>query len=384
MKKRIYLDNAATTPMAPEVAEVMCDVMKNCFGNPSSIHAHGREARACIERSRRTIASLLGTVPANIFFTSGGTEADNMALRRVVTDMQIRHIVTSPVEHHAVTHTAEALEKEGLATVHWLRPDACGRHDLNALENLLQNIPDKAMVSLMHANNEIGTMIDLQAVGNICRKYNAIFHSDTVQTMGHFRFNLSELPVDLITCAGHKFHGPKGSGFLYINNERVSIQPLITGGAQERNMRAGTENVYGIAGLAKAMELAYSKLEEHMQHIRLLRNTLKTGLLELYPDLHINGVDDPEPYLYTVLNVCFPPSNDREMFLMKLDIHGISASGGSACSSGSQKGSHVLEGIQAPADRACVRFSFSRYNTMDEVLSVLAALQNMKKLHSTA
>lgn len=376
--KRIYLDNAATTPIAPEVVQVMQDVLGHCYGNPSSIHAHGREAKACIEKARRSVAQWLGTVPAHIFFTSGGTEADNMAIRQVVKDMGIRRVITSPIEHHAVTHTVEELARSGEITLEWLHPDEAGRHSLETLEALLKDQP-RTLVSLMHANNEIGSMIDLTAIGLLCRKYDALFHSDTVQTMGHFRFNLSELPVDLITCAAHKFHGPKGVGFLYMNLDRVKLHPFITGGAQERNMRAGTENVYGIAGLAKAMDLAYEDLEGHMAHIQQLRNTLKNGLLALYPNLHINGTDDPEPYLYTILNVCFPPAPDREMFLMKLDIHGISASGGSACSSGSQKGSHVLEGVKAPADRPCVRFSFSRYNTMEEVEEVIRVLAKRKE-----
>jgi len=375
--RRIYLDNAATTPMAPEVAEEISSLMLSCFGNPSSIHGHGREAKAVLEKARRKVAELTGTQPSRIFFTSGGTEADNMAIRQTIGCMGIRHIISSPIEHHAVTHTIEEIVAEGKATVHWLKPNRWGQHDLVELEAQLQQHPG-SLVSLMHANNEIGTAIDLEAVGQLCRKYGAIFHSDTVQTIGHFDLQFERLPVDLATCSAHKFHGPKGIGFLYVNLDRVKITPLITGGAQERNLRAGTENLFGISALAKALELATQGMEEHRNHIVALKNRMAEGLRTLFPDCEFNGSMGPND-LFTVLNVSLPPTPDTEMFLMKLDIHGISASGGSACSSGSQKGSHVLSNIGAPEGRPAIRFSFSRYNSMDDVEYTLHVLQKIWK-----
>jgi len=375
--KKIYLDNAATTPMASEVASEITQLMQSCYGNPSSIHGHGREAKAILEKARRRVAELIGTQPARIFFTSGGTEADNMAIRQTIAQMGIKHVISSPIEHHAVTHTIEELVAEGKVRATWLKPDRLGRHRLVELENALQKHPG-CLVSLMHANNEIGTCIDLQAVGQLCRKYGAVFHSDTVQTMGHFELNFDALPVDLAACSAHKFHGPKGIGFLYVNLDRVKISPLITGGAQERNLRAGTENLYGIAALAKALELATDGMQKHRQHIYSLKMKMAQGLKRLFPDCEFNGSME-EDDLFTVLNVSLPPTPDAEMFLMKLDIHGISASGGSACSSGSQKGSHVLLNIGAPDGRPAVRFSFSRFNQTEDVDYALEVLQKIWK-----
>lgn len=375
--KKIYLDNAATTPVAAEVAQEIAELMQSCFGNPSSIHGHGREAKAILEKARRKVAELTGTQPSRIFFTSGGTEADNMAIRQTIAQMGISHVISSPIEHHAVTHTIEELATEGKVSATWLKPDRLGRHSLEDLETALQKNPG-CLVSLMHANNEIGTTIDLQAVGQLCRKYGALFHSDTVQTMGHFELNFDALPVDLATCSAHKFHGPKGIGFLYVNLDRVKISALITGGAQERNLRAGTENLYGIAALAKALELATDGMHEHRQHIYALKMKMAQGLKRLFPDCEFNGSME-ESDLFTVLNVSLPPTPDAEMFLMKLDIHGISASGGSACSSGSQKGSHVLSNIGAPEGRPAIRFSFSRYNQIEDVDYALEVLQKIWK-----
>lgn len=362
--KKIYFDNAATTPIDPLVADEMTRIIRDVFGNPSSIHSHGREARSVIEQSRKKIAGLLHASPAEIFFTSGGTEADNMAVRCSVEDLGIQHIISSKIEHHAITHTLEELEKKGKAKISWVKLDNQGHVDLDDLKKLLAE-NGRSLVSLMHANNEVGTMTDLKAVGDICKEYNALFHSDTVQTMAHFSFNLKDLYIHFITGSAHKFHGPKGIGFLYVNSD-VRIHPLITGGAQERNMRAGTENIYGIAGLAKAMELAYQDLEKHQQEVRSIKNYMKAEIEKNIPGVSFNG-DTSDNSLYTVLNVCFPATPDAEMFLMKLDIMGVSASGGSACSSGSNVGSHVLGELGVPADRPNVRFSFSRYSTKDEV-----------------
>lgn len=362
---RVYFDNAATTPVDKEVLKEMYQVMETQYGNPSSIHAHGREVRTVIERARKTVAGLLHTSPSEIFFTSGGTEADNMAIRCGIIDYGIKHAITSRIEHHAVVHTLEALEKSGLIKLSFLDVDAKGNVDLDQLESLLET-NERSFVSLMHANNEIGTLTDIEKVGEICEKYNALYHCDTVQTLGHYPHDLSKLKVHFMVCAAHKLHGPKGAGFLYINHQ-VKIKPMIFGGAQERNMRGGTENVYGIVGLAKAMEMAYSEMEKHQAYIQGLKSYMMEQLLENIPGVGFNGETDPEKSLYTVLSVSFPEMDMAEMLLFSLDIAGISASGGSACSSGTDIGSHVLNGIKANPRRPAVRFSFSKLNTREEV-----------------
>ena len=363
---RVYLDNAATTPIAPEVIEVMIPILKNEFGNPSSSHFYGRQAKASIETSRRKIAKLLNCQPSEIIFTSGGTEADNMALYSSVHQMGVKHIITSVIEHHAIGHTAEAIEKEGLARVSYVKLDSKGNIDLVDLERLLQT-EEKTLVSLMHANNEISTLLPLQKVSQLCRKYDAFFHSDTVQTMGHYSFDLQELDIDFITGAGHKFHGPKGIGFLYIN-KKVKAEALIHGGAQERGLRGGTENIYGIVGIAKALELAYEDVEGHQEHVQGLKSYMIEQLNSIFDnDIYIHGESEPSKSLYTVLNVCFPKTEKTGMLLFTLDLKGVACSGGSACSSGAVKGSHVLEGINADPNRPNVRFSFSRYTTKEEI-----------------
>jgi cysteine desulfurase len=361
---KVYFDNAATTPIIPEVVEAMLPVLQNQFGNPSSIHSFGRETRSAIEKARKTVAQLLNATPAEIFFTSGGTEADNMALRCCVHDLGIKHVITSPLEHHAVLHTAEDMEHRGEIKLSLVKVDDQGHVDINHLEELLKN-NERSFVSLMHANNEIGTLLPLKEVSELCRKYNALFHSDTVQTMGHFKHDLNEINIDFITGAAHKFHGPKGVGFLYINKE-VKIKPLITGGAQERNMRGGTENVYGIVGLAKALEVAYQHMDDDIKNLTALKKYMADKLQDEIPGVTFNG-DISENSLYTVLNVSFPPTDNAEMLLFNLDIAGIACSAGSACTSGSNVGSHVLRGINAIQDRPAIRFSFSRFNTREEV-----------------
>ncbi len=362
---RVYLDNAATTPIAPEVVEVMLPVLTNDFGNPSSTHFYGRQTKALIETSRRTISKLLNCQPSEIIFTSGGTEADNMALYSSVHQMGVKHIITSTIEHHAVGHTAEMIANAGEATVSYVKINDKGEVDLVDLEKLLQT-GEKTLVSLMHANNEISTLLPMTEVSLLCRKYNALFHSDTVQTMGHYTFDLKELDIDFITCAAHKFHGPKGIGFLYVNKS-IKVEPLIHGGAQERGLRGGTENVYGIVGLAKAMELAYEDVLGHQEHVQSLKTYLLENLKEAFPTVHFHGETDPEKSLYTVLNVSFPPTPKAGILLFTLDLKGVAVSGGSACSSGAIKGSHVLEGINADPTRPNVRFSFSRYTTIKEI-----------------
>lgn len=361
--KKVYFDNAATTPIAPEVAEAMIPVLTNQFGNPSSTHSFGREVRGLVETSRRKIAQLVGTTAGEIIFTSGGTEADNMAIRCCIEDLGVTHIITSAIEHHAVLHTVEEICKNKV-TFSFVNIDAKGKVDLNHLEELLQK-KQKTLVSLMHANNEIGTLLPLEEVGNLCKKYGAYFHSDTVQTMAHYALNLSETPVDFVTCSAHKFHGPKGVGFLYVN-KNINIKPFIHGGSQERNRRGGTENVYGIVGMAKALELALHEVEEHQNYVQGLKNYMMAQLELQIPGVHFHG-DAKGQSLYTVLSVCLPKHPKSAMLLFHLDLFGIAVSGGSACSSGSNVGSHVLAGIGADMERPTVRFSFSRYNTKEEV-----------------
>lgn len=369
----IYLDNAATTQLDPEVLDVMLPLMTEQFGNPSSIHSHGRKVRTAIEKARKTVASLLNTSPAEIFFTSGGTEADNTAIRSSIETYELTHAITSPLEHHAVLHTLEHLSQQGTVRLSLVDIDEKGHIDLVHLEELLRINP-RSLVSLMDGNNEIGNVLNLSQVGELCRTYNAIFHSDTVQTMGHFRHDLQQLPVDFIVGAGHKFHGPKGVGFLYVNAERVKIHPFMYGGAQERNMRGGTENVYGIVGLAKALEIAYRDMDAHRQHITTLKRRMIDQLREKMPEragdpVQFNGDSaDVDNSLYTVLNVSLPASELNDMLLFNLDIARISASGGSACSSGSNVGSHVLAALPGlDQNRGYVRFSFGKYNTTEEI-----------------
>lgn len=372
---RVYFDNAATTPLDPEVLKEMYKVMEGQFGNPSSIHAHGREARTLIERARKTIANLLHTSPAEIFFTSGGTEADNTAIKCGIVDHGLKHAITSRLEHHAVLHTLEAMEKTGIIKLSYVDTDHKGNIDYAHLEKLLQD-NERSFVSLMHANNEIGTLTDIERVGELCEQYNALFHSDTVQTMGHFTHDLSKLKVHFLVCSAHKLHGPKGVGFLHINH-RIKIKPMIHGGSQERNMRGGTENVYGIAGLAKSLELAYAEMEEHRAHVQGIKTYMIEQLKAEIPGISFNGEIDPDKSLYTVLNVSFPEMEMADMLLFNLDIAGISASGGSACSSGTDIGSHVLGAIGANPSRASVRFSFSKYSTKDEVDYTVAKLKDV-------
>ena len=372
---KVYLDNAATTQIDQEVLQTMFSVMENHYGNPSSIHAHGREVRTLVEKARKSVATILKTAPANIFFTSGGTEADNMAIRCAVEDFGIKHAITSRIEHHAVGHTLVHLEQQGKIKLSYVDVDAKGNIDYDQLADLLKN-NERSLVSLMHANNELGTLTDIEKVGEICEQYDAIFHSDTVQTMGHYQHDLSKLKAHFVVCAAHKLHGPKGVGFLFVNPS-IKIKPMIFGGAQERNMRGGTENVYGIVGLSKALELAYADMEVHQNHIQELKDYMKQKLQKAIPEIGFNGETDADKSLYTVLNVCFPKMDMADMLLFNLDINGISASGGSACSSGSNIGSHVLTAIGADPERPSVRFSFSKFNTKEEIDFVVAKVKEV-------
>ncbi len=371
---KVYFDNAATTPMDPEVLEAMIPFMRDHFGNPSSVHGFGRQTRAAIESSRKTVAKFLNVSPSEIFFTSGGTEANNMAIQCSVRDLGVKRCISSPLEHHAVLHTLEKMQEEGKIRLDLVNLDKDGNVDLKHLEILLKE-DVKTLVSLMHANNEIGNLLPLDRVSELCSKSAAYFHTDTVQTMGHYAFDLKKTKVHFLNCAAHKFHGPKGVGFIYINSE-VKINPLIHGGAQERNMRGGTENLYGIIGLAKAMEVAYRDLKEHMEHIQGLKNYMISALEKNIPGIEYNGTSRGDS-LYTVLSVMLPNTPNAEMLLFNLDIAGIAASGGSACSSGSNVGSHVLKAIGSDMNRPSVRFSFSKFNTKEEVEYVVEKLALM-------
>ena len=373
--QRIYFDNAATTPLAPEVLEAMMPYLTEKFGNPSSIYSYGRETRLAIEQARKSVAKNLGAKPAEIFFTSGGTESSNTVLNAAITDLGCKHIISSPIEHHATLHTVTHLAKLHNLKLSFVQILPNGHIDMDHLAALLAATTEKTIVTIMHANNEIGTMIDIAAVGQLCKQYGAYFHSDTVQTVGHFPFELSQLPVDFITGAGHKFHGPKGVGILYIN-ENVKISPLVHGGSQERNMRAGTENLYGIVGFAKALELATEKYEEERTYIQSLKQHLHDQLIAKIPSVSFNG----DPFgrsLYNLLSVNFPKNEKTEMILFNLDMHHVCASGGSACSSGAQQGSHVINALNKGSEIVTVRFSFSKQNTKAEIDQVVTALLTM-------
>lgn len=371
---KAYLDNAATTPLDREVIEAMLPVMQEHFGNPSSIHSWGRQTRSAIEQARKSIARSLNASPSEIFFTSGGTEADNMAIRCSIEGLGLHHAITSPVEHHAVLHTLEALAEKGVIKLSLVQLLSNGHIDLNHLEELLSK-NERSFVSLMHANNEIGNLLDIDRVAAICKTYNAVLHSDTVQTIGHYSIDLKNLPIHFVNAAAHKFHGPKGVGFIYINSE-INISPLIYGGAQERNMRGGTENVYGIIGLAKALEISLRDLKEHQQHIQGIKTYMINQLEQHLPGVLFNG-DAKGNSLYTVLNVCLPPTDNAEMLVFNLDINGIAASAGSACSSGSNVGSHVLHAIGTDMSRPSARFSFSKLTTKAEIDYTVSKLREM-------
>jgi cysteine desulfurase len=380
-KMKAYLDNAATTRLDPEVLEVMLPLMTEQFGNPSSIHSYGRAVRSAIERARKNIAAILNAAPAEIFFTSGGTEADNTAIRSSIETLGLKHAITSRIEHHAVLHTLEYLQKTGQIKLSFVNLNDKGEVDLTHLETLLTS-NSRSLVSLMHGNNEIGNLLDLQTAGDICEKYNAVFHSDTVQTMGHYRHDLQQLKANFIVGAAHKFNGPKGIGFLYVR-PGIKIAPFVHGGAQERNMRGGTENIYGIVGLAKALEIAYRDMDEHRSHIEGLKTRMIERLKGSIEGITFNGNSDQlDKSLYTVLSVSLPPSDISDMLLFNMDIAGIAVSGGSACSSGTEIGSHVLTELKIDENRANVRFSFGKYNTEEEIDYAVDTLSELYKKES--
>jgi cysteine desulfurase len=376
---RVYLDNAATTPIDPQVIAAMTEALTNLYGNPSSIHADGRNARAAVEEARKRVAKRINASIGEVFFTSGGTESINMILRNAVRDLGVRRIVTSKLEHHAVLHTIDSLVKNGFCTVEYVDFDEKGTINLENLTLILRGLSEKTLVTLMHSNNEIGTMIDLDKVADLCKKHGALFHSDTVQTLGFYPIDVQQTKVDFLNGSAHKFHGPKGVGFVYINGDNA-LKPLIDGGAQERNMRGGTENIAGIVGLATALDIAYADAETKRAHVEECRNYLKDRLLETFEGIEFVG--DTEGGHFKILNVSFPESPKSELLLFNLDISGISASGGSACSSGAEGGSHVLDALELDPSRKCIRFSFSHKNTLEDVDFVIEKLKRMTPLRA--
>jgi cysteine desulfurase len=375
MNQLIYLDNAATTALDPQVVEAMLPYMYEHFGNPSSTYSVGRTARLAVETARRKVAQLLGVKPATVFFTSGGTESNNTAIAASLRDLGCTYIITSPIEHHAVLHTVEHYCQQLQLPHSLVALTSEGTVDYVHLEELLQvqvAQGHKCLVSLMHANNETGTLLEMERVGRLCKQYGAIFHSDCVQTVGHYPLNIADSGVHFISGAGHKFHGPKGVGLLYVR-EDCSIQPLIYGGGQERSVRAGTENVYGIVGFARALELAMEHYEEESSYIGGLKKYLKQQLLNTIPGVRFNT---PEDSLYTVLSACLPKAAASDTLLPELDMAGICVSGGSACSSG-ESGSHVMRALHKDHDCATIRFSFSKYNTVEELDRTVAVLQSL-------
>jgi cysteine desulfurase len=362
---RIYFDNAATTPLDPQVLQAMMPYFTEHYGNASSIYSYGRENRMAIESARKLVASSLNIKPGELIFTSGGTESSNMAITCSVRDLGCKHIITSPIEHHATLHTVEFLKSLGLVDVSYVKLTQDGHVDLIDLEQLLERNNAKTLVTLMHANNELGNITDIVYVGELCERFGAIFHTDTVQTLAHYHLDLQKVKVHFISGSAHKFHGPKGTGILYTNHT-VQIKPFIHGGGQERAMRAGTENVAGIVGFAKAFELSMLHHDEDMVFIRSLKQYMKEKLSSAFEDIIFHG-DTGEKSLYTVLNAGFPMNERTEMLSINLDVAGICVSGGSACSSGAQGVSHVIKGAYPHSHRVPIRFSFSKHNTFEEI-----------------
>lgn len=378
---KVYLDNAATTPLAKEALDEMLPFLTDNFGNPSSIHSYGRKSRAAIEKARKIVAGAINASTSEVFFTSCGTESNNMVIKQAVKNLGVRRIISSPIEHHCVLHSVEMEEREGVQ-VDMVSIGRCGEVDYSNLEQLLSNGKEKTLVTLMHSNNEIGTLLDLERVSALCRQYGAYFHTDTVQTIGYFPMDVQKLSVDFISGSGHKFYGPKGIGFVYINGG-VKVQPFIDGGSQERNMRGGTENLYGIVGLGKALEMAIANMDARREHVTALKVYMKSRLDSELDDVAYNGYTDERSH-YKVLNVSLPHNTKTDLILFNLDIAGICASGGSACTSGSEVGSHVLAGIHAAQDRKSVRFSFSMHNTKEEIDYVVEELKKMVNVKEPA
>ena len=374
---KVYFDNAATTPIRNEVIELMTQSMSTTFGNPSSTHGFGRTAKSMIETARKSVAKHLNCEPQEIIFTSGGTESDNMILRCAVKDLGVRTIISSSVEHHAVLHALDDLEKEGLS-IHYVDLDDKGSPRLDHLESLLKSDDTLKLVSLMHINNEIGNILDLDRVGALCKANGAYFHTDAVQGVGHFTFDLKSQPIDFLAAAAHKFHGPKGVGFAYIRKKTV-LDPFIVGGPQERGLRAGTESVHNIIGLQKAIEMAYDNLEEERAYILGLKKYFISQLKGLFPTAHFNGLSgNLEESTYTLVSVAIPLEDSKSQLLdFHMDLKGIACSKGSACQAGAASGSHVLSNLKrskAIEKHPSLRFSFSSFNNTEEVDYVIQSL----------
>ena len=375
----IYLDNAATTPIRNEVIDSMTEVMKNNFGNASSSHSFGRSSKVLIEKSRKTIAKYLNVSASEIVFTSGGTEADNLVLRSAIRDLGVKHVITSKIEHHAVLHTLDQLIIEYGVSISYVNLDSHGMIDYSHLEVLLQS-EDKTLVSLMHINNEIGNLLDIKYVANLCKANDALFHSDTVQSVGHYYLNLQEVPIDFLAASAHKFHGPKGVGFAFIR-KGSGLKPLIFGGEQERGYRAGTESVHNIYGIESALKIAYDNLDKERHFISELKQYFINELKKEIPKIQFNGCSgDMEMSTYTLVNICLPVTEEKSaMLLFQLDLKGIACSKGSACQSGSSQRSHVLSEILSEEDlkKPSVRLSFSIYNTKEEIDYVIKTIKNL-------
>ncbi|MCA0131663.1 cysteine desulfurase family protein [Winogradskyella alexanderae] len=379
--KSVYLDNAATTAVRPEVIERMTNVLKENFGNPSSTHSFGRSSKVLLEQCRKNIASYFNASAQEIIFTSGGTEADNLAMRSAVRDLGVNEIITSRIEHHAVLHTAEQLKDEYGIKISIVEIDSIGLVDYAHLDTLLK-ASDKALVSLMHINNEIGTMLDLEKVATLCQSHGALFHTDTVQSIGHFKLDLEKLPIDFMAASAHKFHGPKGIGFCFVRKES-GLKPIIFGGEQERGVRAGTESVHNIVGMDEALKIAYANIDTESKYILGLKSYFIKKLKTEVPGVTFNGAClDFDKSTYTLVNVCLPIAPEKAPILQfQLDLKGIACSKGSACQSGSGKQSHVLTAILSDEDlkKPSVRFSFSVYNTRDELDYVIDILKEFAK-----
>ncbi|WP_179346627.1 cysteine desulfurase family protein [Winogradskyella ursingii] len=375
--EHVYLDNAATTSLRPEVIERMTKVLNENYGNASSTHSFGRSAKALLEQCRKNIAGYFNVSAAEIIFTSGGTEADNLALRSVVRDLGVERIVTSKIEHHAVLHTVEQLQKEYNVKVEYVNLDSCGVVDHNHLEELLK-VEDKTVVSLMHINNEIGNILDIKRVADLCKSNNALFHSDTVQSVGHYYLDLQDIKIDFLAASAHKFHGPKGVGFCFIRKES-GLKPLIFGGEQERGYRAGTESIHNIVGMDEALKISYQNLETESSYIKGLKSHFISALKKKISGVSFNGgCEDKVNSTYTLVNVCLPITPEKApMLQFQLDLKGIACSKGSACQSGSNQQSHVLSAIldNEKLKKPSVRFSFSKFNTKDELDYVVSVLK---------
>lgn len=365
----VYLDNAATTPVRPAVADAIHEAMLRNFGNPSSTHKFGRSTKAEIEEARRAIAGCIGAQSSEIVFTSGGTEADNLAIRSAVRDLGVKSLVSTRLEHHAVLDTLlEVSEQFGLP-LHYLSVDVQGRISLSELEEVLERGPSPALVSLMHVNNEVGTLTDIEEVAGLCKKYRAFFHSDSVQSVGHYPIDVSQTPVHFLAASAHKFHGPKGIGFAFVR-KGIPLKPIITGGAQQRGLRGGTEPYEAIVGMRVALEESVSRMSDERNYIKGLKKRMWEGLKQVVPGAAINGCADEEKGCYRILNVRLPMESDKaQLLLFQLDLKGVACSQGSACQSGSAAGSHVLDQIVPPEQRShpSLRFSFSAYNTDEEI-----------------